>query len=226
MDPEMNDGRILAQLERRLAQDDPALAETMEALNQQFGDEPGEGAADSQQEDDKRHRWWLVAITVFSVLAFLGLFIAALLNSNPDQTDKQPGPRRVWLQPCPCTPSIARAPSRADASRIRATGIGPPPAQRRVQGAGVRPRDRPSRPTVSLSEDVEAPAAVRLIVERRARPPGHRPEGQPSAALPTCQVVATVVPGHVQEDPCRIDPLAASSAPHRDRFNPPLAAAS
>ncbi|MFI7142336.1 DUF3040 domain-containing protein [Streptomyces massasporeus] len=92
MDPEMNDGRILAQLERRLAQDDPALAETMEVLNQQFGDEPGEGAADSRQEDDKRHRWWLVAITVFSVLAFLGLFIAALLNSNPDQTDKQPGP--------------------------------------------------------------------------------------------------------------------------------------
>ncbi|MEU8844800.1 hypothetical protein AB0C70_00825 [Streptomyces sp. NPDC048564] len=98
MNPEMNDGRILAQLERRLAQDDPSLAETMEALNQQFANEPDEGTTDSEQEndslqeEDKRHSWWLITITLFVIITFLGLFITALLNSNPDQTDRQPGP--------------------------------------------------------------------------------------------------------------------------------------
>ncbi|MGW0495961.1 DUF3040 domain-containing protein [Streptomyces sp. NPDC003007] len=110
MNPEMNDGRIIAQLERRLAQDDPSLAALMDALNQQFPDEPGDRTTDCQketgskqetdspegtdshEEEDERHSRWLVAITVFVIIAFLGLFITAVLNSNPQRTDKNPGP--------------------------------------------------------------------------------------------------------------------------------------
>ncbi|MEZ3180896.1 DUF3040 domain-containing protein [Streptomyces pimonensis] len=104
MNPEMNEGRIIAQLERRLAQDDPSLAATMDALNQQFPDEPrgettnsrqeadSQEETDSRQDEDEGRSWWLITITVFVVIAFLGLFITALLNSNPHHTDKNPGP--------------------------------------------------------------------------------------------------------------------------------------
>lgn len=104
VNPEMNEGRIIAQLERRLAQDDPSLAATMDALNQQFPGEPSEGTAgsrqetdsydetDSRQEEGEGRSRWPVAVTVFIIIAFLSLFITAVLKSNAHRTDKNPGP--------------------------------------------------------------------------------------------------------------------------------------
>ncbi|AMW14552.1 hypothetical protein A4E84_36785 [Streptomyces qaidamensis] len=121
MNPEMNDGRIIAQLERRLAQDDPSLAAVMDALNQQFPDEPRDGTTDSQketdrqertdrreatdrqegtdsqEEEDERHNRWLITITVFVIIVFLGLFITAVLNSNPHRAGN-PGPPQGLAQ--------------------------------------------------------------------------------------------------------------------------------
>ncbi|WP_328875554.1 DUF3040 domain-containing protein [Streptomyces sp. NBC_00287] len=98
MNPEMDERRILAQLERRLAEDDPALAATMTALNQQFPDEPkaqsGDGDEEVAAEEEKQRNRWLIATTVFVVIAFLGLFITAILNSNPEPADKDPVPHK------------------------------------------------------------------------------------------------------------------------------------
>ncbi|WP_053762886.1 hypothetical protein [Streptomyces sp. AS58] len=76
----------------------------MDALNQQFPDVPCDGTtyreqeadseeeADSRQEENEGRSWWLIAVIVFAIIAYLGLFIAAVLNSNPHRTDKNPGP--------------------------------------------------------------------------------------------------------------------------------------
>ncbi|MFJ8150265.1 DUF3040 domain-containing protein [Streptomyces sp. NPDC096048] len=144
MSPEMNVGRILAQLERRLAKDDPSLAETMEALNQQFPDNPreeisgSEPETDGRQEEDNRHRWWPIAFTVFAI-AILGLFITALLNSNPDQTDKQPGPPQ-GLAPAVSLYSTQRRSRTEPCRRL------PDPSR----------RDGPSRPTTCPGAAVRA----------------------------------------------------------------------
>lgn len=74
---------------------------------------------------------------MFATLAFLGLFITALLNSNPDQTDEQPRPPQGLVPAVSLYTGSARGPGRADAGRTQATGIRPPPARRRVQEATV-----------------------------------------------------------------------------------------
>ncbi|MFD7282570.1 DUF3040 domain-containing protein [Streptomyces sp. NPDC059862] len=94
MNPEMDDGRILAQLEQRLAQDDPALASIMDALNQQFPDEPEAESPDGHEEEEKQRNWRLTAPTVFVIIALLGLFLTAVLNHDPHQGDQNPGPPR------------------------------------------------------------------------------------------------------------------------------------
>ncbi|MDG9715609.1 DUF3040 domain-containing protein [Streptomyces sp. DH24] len=98
MNPEMDEARILAQLERRLAQDDPALAATLDALNQQFVDEPTaepaavpEGADVPEGREKQRDRW-RVAVTAFTIIAFLGLFLTAVLNSPSQDTGPPRGP--------------------------------------------------------------------------------------------------------------------------------------
>ncbi|GEC05366.1 hypothetical protein SSP24_30210 [Streptomyces spinoverrucosus] len=89
MNPEMDEERVLAQLERRLAQDDPALAATMDALNEQFPDEPGAQAADSEEQ---QRNWRRTAAIACAVVAFLGLFLTAVFNNNPQQADRDPPP--------------------------------------------------------------------------------------------------------------------------------------
>ncbi|MER7407884.1 DUF3040 domain-containing protein [Streptomyces sp. NPDC000070] len=218
MNPEMDEERILAQLERRLAQDDPALAATMTALNQQFPEKPGEQSDGGHDEEatgeEKQRNRWLTAATVFVIIAFLGLFITAVLNSNPQPADKDPVPPK-GLAPGVSVTAQRRSPPRS-APRQRLPGCATATCRRRpVQEEPVRARDL-AEPYVSLSKDADAIEAVRLIVERCL--PGllvTDPSGQPYAALPACHVVRTLVPGYVQED----RGLAALiDEPHADRL--------
>ncbi|MFE9628993.1 DUF3040 domain-containing protein [Streptomyces sp. NPDC006527] len=98
MNPEMDDGRILAQLERCLAQDDPDLASLMDALNEQFPDEGAAQSPDGHEEghekEEKQRNWWMTAVTVFVAIAFLGLFLTAVLNSSPQSAEEDTGPPR------------------------------------------------------------------------------------------------------------------------------------
>lgn len=129
MNPEMDDRRILAQLERRLAQDDPELAATMDALNQQFPDDAEAESADGLKEAEKQRNWWVTAATVFAVISFLGLFVTAVLNSNAHRSDQDPVPPRG---PGTGTQSERRTPSST------------PPRQRLPgRGTGLRPTDPP-----------------------------------------------------------------------------------
>jgi hypothetical protein len=129
MNPEMDDGRILAQLERRLAQDDPELVATMDALNQQFPDETKTQSADGHETQEKQRNWWVTAATVVAVIAFLGLFVTALLNSNAHRSDQDSVPPRG---PGTGTQSERRTPSST------------PPRQRLPgHGTGRRPTDPP-----------------------------------------------------------------------------------
>lgn len=127
MNPEMDDGRILAQLERRLAQDDPELAATMDALNQQFPDKAEAQAADGHEEEEKQRNWWVTAVTVFVVIAFLGLFITAVLNTNGHRSDQDPG--------------SPRSPGTGTQSERRTPPSTPPRQRLPGLGTGHRPTD-------------------------------------------------------------------------------------
>lgn len=119
MNPRRDEAHILAQLERHLAQDDPALAATMDALNDQFVETPEEtdrterpdgeekhhhpaehstGREDEeetgeQEEGQKPRDWRVTAATVFAVIALVGLFISALLKYDPDNPGRENAPR-------------------------------------------------------------------------------------------------------------------------------------
>lgn len=129
MNPEMDDGRILAQLERRLAQDDPELAATMDALNQQFPDETEAQSADCLEEEEKHRHWRVTAAMVFAVIAFLGLFITAVLNSHAYESDQDPG--------------APRGPKTGSQSERRAPSRTPPRHRLPGRSSGQRPTDPP-----------------------------------------------------------------------------------
>jgi hypothetical protein len=118
MNPDMDEAGILAQLERRLARDDPELAATMNALNQQFPDDPEAESSDGHEEEGKRRNWRRTAATVFAIIALLGLFLTAVLNTEPRQADKDPGPTS-GLVPGVSVHSQRRSPSRRAPGRRR-----------------------------------------------------------------------------------------------------------
>ncbi|MBZ9643128.1 CBS domain-containing protein [Streptomyces sp. PSKA30] len=79
----------------------------------------------------------------------------------------------------------------------------------------MRARDL-AQPYVSVSTDTDAVEAVRLLVEQGL--PGLLvvgPAGQPFAMLPASDVVRTLVPGYIQEDPVL---AAVIDEPHADRL--------
>jgi CBS domain-containing protein len=79
----------------------------------------------------------------------------------------------------------------------------------------MRARDL-AQPYVSVSTDTDAVDAVRLFVEHRL--PGLLVvgrAGQPVAMLPASEVVRTLVPGYVREDPLL---AAVIDEPHADRL--------
>ncbi|MBV7697543.1 DUF3040 domain-containing protein [Streptomyces sp. TRM70350] len=118
MNPEMDEERVLAQLERRLAQDDPALAATMDALNEQFPEEPEAEPAQSHEEKEKQHDWRRTAATVLAVIAALGLFLTAVLNSSSHQGDRDPPPPKGMV-PGVSVQSQRRCPPRTAPRRRR-----------------------------------------------------------------------------------------------------------
>ncbi|MFE3850516.1 hypothetical protein ACFXPN_05145 [Streptomyces griseorubiginosus] len=95
MNPGQNEDRVFARLERRLVQDDPVLAATMAALNDQFSDDvtapcPADGPDDGPRPRSRR----LTVAVVCTAIAILGLILTALLNSDPRQADDDPQPVR------------------------------------------------------------------------------------------------------------------------------------
>ncbi|MBC9726339.1 DUF3040 domain-containing protein [Streptomyces sp. TRM68367] len=164
----MNEDRILALLEQRLGADDPALAATMAVLNQQFPDEagtessngPGNGPGNGVNGPDNgaRRRRWLIAATVFAIIAVVGLFLTAVLNTTPRSTDTDPAPTRGLAPavsahprrrrsppaaPRPRGPDMPTTSDRLDAARAR----DPSGSTARPAGARLRSAGRPTRPS-------------------------------------------------------------------------------
>jgi hypothetical protein len=118
----MDDRHILAEMERRLSQEDPELAALIDALNQQFlhedEDEDSEGWVD---DSGRRFDWrWKTGIAC-AAIAVLGLLLTAILTATPPSADDKQGP-----------PS----------SRLPATSVH---SQRRAAGYGGSRRTRPTR---------------------------------------------------------------------------------
>jgi hypothetical protein len=90
--PDMNDGSIMAQLERRLAKEDPELASTMRALNLKFPANPQSTPCDAFEADKEECAWWVTAASVLVIIAFLGLFIVVALTSEVQGSYRDPGP--------------------------------------------------------------------------------------------------------------------------------------
>ncbi|MFD7326963.1 DUF3040 domain-containing protein [Streptomyces sp. NPDC059875] len=86
-----DDRRVLAEIEQRLARDDPELVARMGTLNQQFLHEPEEArpAARTGRRDRRR-----VAVILFTLIAVLGLILTTILgapSSPPPGEDTRPG---------------------------------------------------------------------------------------------------------------------------------------
>lgn len=79
-----DDQRNLAEIERILTQDDPALAATMDTLNQQFPEQP----TPPTNAPTKRRDGRVVAAVVLGIIALLGLLITAALGSSSTPTDE------------------------------------------------------------------------------------------------------------------------------------------
>ncbi|MFE0192015.1 CBS domain-containing protein [Streptomyces sp. NPDC058989] len=78
----------------------------------------------------------------------------------------------------------------------------------------MRARDL-AEPYLSVSSDADAVEAVRLLVERRL--PGVLvvdPAGRPYAILPASDLVRTLVPGYVREDPLLAEVIDEAHADH------------
>ncbi|MFI2347105.1 DUF3040 domain-containing protein [Streptomyces sp. NPDC019443] len=75
----MDDRRIFAEIERRLARDDPALASLLDALNQQFIEDDSDGVHDEHRRRDWR---WVTAV-VLVVVALLAMILTAVFAAPP-----------------------------------------------------------------------------------------------------------------------------------------------
>lgn len=90
MNPSMDDRRILAEIERRLARDDPELTSLMDALNHQF---PGaQDEADEPNSDGERRDWRVKAAVVLAILAVVGMILTAIFSKPPSADDNHVPP--------------------------------------------------------------------------------------------------------------------------------------
>lgn len=90
MNPSMDDRRILAEIERRLARDDPDLTSLMDALNHQF---PGaQDDADERNGDGERRDWRVKAAAALAILAVVGMILTAIFNKPPSAEDNHVPP--------------------------------------------------------------------------------------------------------------------------------------
>ncbi|MCT4353356.1 DUF3040 domain-containing protein [Streptomyces sp. Je 1-79] len=89
-----DDQRILAEIERGLSHDDPALAARVDALHQQFPDRPaGLGEVRATRRSPR-----VVAAVVLTVIAVLGLILTAVLSAPATPPEVNDGtPRGVSI---------------------------------------------------------------------------------------------------------------------------------
>ncbi len=92
--PEMDDGSIIAQIERRLAKEDPELASTMKALNLQFSVDSQPVPCSDFAADEEECMWWVTAASVLVIIAFLSLFVFAALTGEAQGSYVEPGSLR------------------------------------------------------------------------------------------------------------------------------------
>jgi hypothetical protein len=209
MNPSMDDRRILAEIERRLARDDPELASLMDALNHQF---PHDQDDADERNDGERRDWRVKAAVALAILAVVGMILTAIFTKPPPADDNHGPPNG------PAAAVSTRTQRRGHRSRTapeqRRPGNGA--RQPNSQGANLmRARDL-AEPCVSVSTDADAVDAVRLLVEQGL--PGLLvvdPAGRPYAILPACDMVRTLVPSYVQEDPVL---AAVIDEPHADHL--------
>ncbi|MGW0821112.1 hypothetical protein [Streptomyces sp. NPDC002845] len=128
MNPSMDDRRILAEIERRLARDDPELVRLMDAINHQFPDELDDadshshGHSHSDSDNDSgRYDLCRRAIVALIIAAMTGLMLAAFF-AEPHPADDNQGPPANGLAPAAAVDTPRRRPSvpdRHQASTVR-----------------------------------------------------------------------------------------------------------
>lgn len=139
MNPSMDDRHILAEMERRLSQEDPELAALIDALNQQFlhedEDEDSEGWVD---DSGRRFDWrWKTGIAC-AVIAVLGLLLTAILTVTPPSADDKQGPPNSRL-PATSAHSQRRAAGYGGSRRTRPTRLPRPSTELPGGGPDARP---------------------------------------------------------------------------------------
>lgn len=108
MAPGMDEDRLLAEIERSLVREDPALDERMSALGRQFTDEPPDRAASSARgarsgdasdgdgrsgREGRRRDWRKIVAVVAIVVAVLGMILTAVLMRPAEPVgDQVPAP--------------------------------------------------------------------------------------------------------------------------------------
>ncbi|PNG23983.1 hypothetical protein [Streptomyces cahuitamycinicus] len=176
MNPSMDDRRVLAEMERRLSQDDPELVGLMDALNHQFPDAQADrdafedadahDEAGAHEVDDLRLDWRWKAIVVFAVVLVAGLILTAVFNRSASTDDKQ-------------GPLNSRAPAVAVDTHgrgIPGPGEHPGTADRGAGGGRLRRRRARCCPAETPSEGLSHGRTCQTCI------------GSPSCCLPdTCQ---------------------------------------
>lgn len=202
----MDDRRILADIERRLARDDPELASLMDALNQQFPEGCDDGGNDKRERRDWRD-WRVVTAVVLAIVALLGLILMGIFAKPTSTEDDHGRPNRIAPNASVQTQHRdhrSRIPPGRRARHMAAAGpLSAPVARPRRHS--MRARDL-AEPYVSVSKDSDAVDAVRLLAERRL--PGLLvvdTAGRPYAILPACAVIRALAPGYGQEDSVLVD---------------------
>ncbi|OII70252.1 hypothetical protein BJP39_14195 [Streptomyces sp. CC77] len=112
----MDEDRLLAEIERSLARDDPALDERMSVLGRQFAEGPppepdpedGVEHPHGTRAHGRRRDWRKIVAVVAVVVAVLGLVLTALLSGPsatvPDQAPPAGLPAAVQAAPAPPVP--------------------------------------------------------------------------------------------------------------------------
>ncbi|OEJ28491.1 hypothetical protein AR457_32510 [Streptomyces agglomeratus] len=83
-----SEGRVLAQIERRLASEDPALAARMSALNEQF--------QAGRRKEPSRWNWRKRTALAVIIIAIVGLILTVVLSASPAE-DPPPPPNGLTL---------------------------------------------------------------------------------------------------------------------------------
>ncbi|GAA2499875.1 DUF3040 domain-containing protein [Streptomyces gobitricini] len=88
MASEMDEARLLAEIEQHLAREDPGLAARISALDEQFPDD----TAPPPAEDGNARPWSMPFAWVLAVIAVMGLLLTAILNAPPATEEQQRPP--------------------------------------------------------------------------------------------------------------------------------------